>query len=261
MFDRFFLAWDTSHDLRFANADVMKVELCGEWRVVLDPSERGLVEKWDQLGLKTADKLCLPGTLTEGGFGDVPGVDTQWTGSIYDRSWFHDPELAQYRSSVPPHFPFWLTPNKRYVGVAWYEREITIAESWVGVPFRIALERAHWQTCLWVDGECLGSGNSLCVPHVFEHAGVQTPGVHRLTLRVDNAIREIHPGQDAHSITDHTQGNWNGVVGEMTLEFSTHCGIALGAVGPRFQGKCFEGSWASQWSVRDPWKSIRTTLQ
>ena len=39
-----------------------------------------------------------------------------------------------------------------------------------------------------------------------------------ITVRVDNMIREIDPGENSHSISDHTQGNWNGVPVEMFIE-------------------------------------------
>lgn len=38
-----------------------------------------------------------------------------------------------------------------------------------------------------------------------------------LTLRVDNRVH-IDVGQNAHSVSDHTQTNWNGIVGSMTMK-------------------------------------------
>ena len=197
----------------------MHLDLSGEWRIALDPNEVGIAENWQQSAMQRFDCITLPGSMTEAGYGDVASLDSNWTGSIYDRSWFHEPELERFRATTPPHFPFWLTPLKHYVGVVWYEREITISETQVNQPFRVVFERPHWQTVLWVDGETAGQCNSLCVPHVFDHPGFTCPGKHRLTLLIDNAIRDVNPGQDAHSISDHTQGNWNGVVGAMKLEF------------------------------------------
>ena len=39
-----------------------------------------------------------------------------------------------------------------------------------------------------------------------------------MTIRVDNRIKEINVGPDSHSITDQTQGNWNGIVGKIELQ-------------------------------------------
>ena len=43
-----------------------------------------------------------------------------------------------------------------------------------------------------------------------------TPGPHRITIRVDNRLL-VDVGENAHSVSDHTQGNWNGIVGTLQL--------------------------------------------
>ena len=43
-----------------------------------------------------------------------------------------------------------------------------------------------------------------------------SPGTHRLTIRVDNRMT-VDVGIWAHSVSDHTQGNWNGIVGRIEL--------------------------------------------
>ena len=45
-----------------------------------------------------------------------------------------------------------------------------------------------------------------------------TAGRHSLALRIDNRIKDIDVGENAHSVSDHTQTNWNGVVGRMILK-------------------------------------------
>jgi hypothetical protein len=42
-------------------------------------------------------------------------------------------------------------------------------------------------------------------------------GRHRISILVDNRIKAVNVGPDSHSITDHTQGNWNGIIGKMRL--------------------------------------------
>lgn len=56
----------------------------------------------------------------------------------------------------------------------------------------------------------------MSTPHEFDLSRFLAPGKHILTLRVDNSI-DIDVGKNSHSISDHTQGNWNGVVGEIKL--------------------------------------------
>ena len=59
--------------------------------------------------------------------------------------------------------------------------------------------------------------NSLCVPHVYDLTSYLKPGKNTLSVRVDNRIKDIDVGKDSHSITDQTQGNWNGIVGRIEL--------------------------------------------
>ena len=196
--------------------EITPIDLSGEWNCVLDREDLGLREDWFCSRLSGNDPIVLPGSLNQRGIGDIPTVDTVWTGSIYDRSWYHNPELEEYREASPPFFPFWLTPNRYYVGAAWYERTFKISESQAGKPFFVFLERPHWQTSVWVDSVYLGSFDSLSVPHLFKGTPLDE-GSHTITIRVDNRIGEINPGPDAHSISDHTQGNWNGIVGRMEI--------------------------------------------
>ena len=59
--------------------------------------------------------------------------------------------------------------------------------------------------------------NHLSTPHYYDVSDVLTPGDHRLTVCVDN--REIvDVGINSHSISDHTQSNWNGIVGKIQLQ-------------------------------------------
>ena len=58
----------------------------------------------------------------------------------------------------------------------------------------------------------VGQGESLSVPHVFDLTEQLSPGEHRITIRVDNRV-QIDVGENSHSVTDHTQTNWNGIVG------------------------------------------------
>jgi hypothetical protein len=61
----------------------------------------------------------------------------------------------------------------------------------------------------------MGRDDALGTPHVYD-LGKLAPGPHRLTIRVDNR-RIVDVGENSHSISDHTQGNWNGIVGRIEL--------------------------------------------
>ena len=191
------------------------LSLTGKWLFRLDSRNVGEKEKWHTN--KLTGNINLPGSTTENGYGDDISVDTKWTGLIVDRSWFTDPEYEKYRQPGSIKIPFWLTPKKRYVGPAWYQRQIHIPENWSGKRIVLFLERCHWQTKLWLDGIAVGTQDSLCVPHEYDLTNLMTPGKHLLAIRVDNSIK-YNVGINAHSISDHTQTNWNGIVGRIELQ-------------------------------------------
>lgn len=193
------------------------INLADQWQYRLDENEVGEQEKWFSQKFEE-NSLMLPAALRDQHIGNTPSVETQWTGGINDSSWYFRPEMAKYRNADPPKFPFWLTPVKRYVGKAWYQKEISIPEDWKDKDLELFLERPHWQTKVWFDAELLGSRNSISTPHSYTiPSKLITKDEHRITISVDNAIREIDPGINSHSISDHTQGNWNGIVGKMEL--------------------------------------------
>jgi hypothetical protein len=191
------------------------ISLADQWRFQLDPENMGEKEKW--YSSKLTDRIKLPGSTAENGFGDDVSVDTKWTGGIIDRSWFTDVKYEKYRKPDNIKIPFWLTPVKHYVGPAWYQRQVDIPKMWQGRRITLFLERCHWETKVWVDGVAAGMQDSLCTPHFYDLSRLMTPGKHLLTIRVDNAMK-YNVGVNAHSVSDHTQSNWNGIVGRMELK-------------------------------------------
>lgn len=196
-----------------AQARTDTISLAGTWRFSMDSADQGVREAFWSRTLPGT--IRLPGSMVQNGLGYPITLETRWTGSIYDSSWYFDPAMAPYRDSLM--FPFFLTPRTRYVGPAWYQKTLTLPAGWQGKQIRLFLERAHWETTLWLDGRKIGTKNSLSAPHVYDLPGSLSPGTHTLTLRVDNRIKSINPGPDSHSITDQTQGNWNGIAGKICL--------------------------------------------
>jgi hypothetical protein len=191
------------------------ISLAGQWLFGLDPQKIGEKEEWYKS--KLTDRIRLPGSTAGNGYGDNISVDTKWTGRIVDRSWFNDTRYQKYRQPGSVKIPFWLTPVKHYVGPAWYQKAVDIPESWLGKRIVLLLERCHWETKVWVDGVAAGMHDSLCVPHLYDLSNLMTPGKHVLTIRVDNSIK-YNVGINAHSVSDHTQTNWNGIIGRIELQ-------------------------------------------
>ncbi len=195
--------------------DFNRIDLSGEWAFQIDSLDVGIQDAWYTKNLK--DKIHLPGSMTSNGKGNDITLETPWTGSIQDSSFFTDDDYAQYRQPGNIKVPFWLQPVKYYKGAAWYQKEITIPDSWEGDYTELFIERAHWETKVWVDDEALGMRNSLGTPQTYDLSKVLTPGRHTLTIRVDNRIKDINVGKNSSSITDHTQTNWNGMVGDLYI--------------------------------------------
>jgi hypothetical protein len=189
------------------------ISLAGDWRFDLDRADSGMAAQWFDRPL--AHHIHLPGSLPGQGIGDEVTVQTQWTGGIVDRSFFDAPQFAKYREPGHVCVPFWLQPEKYYAGVAWFQREINIPAAWRNRRVTLFLERPHWETRVWVDGQLRGTNDSLATPHEYS-LGQLKPGQHILSIRVDNR-RIIDVGENSHGISDHTQGNWNGIVGRVEL--------------------------------------------
>lgn len=191
--------------------------LSGKWDFQIDREDAGIKEQWFNKSLD--ESINLPGSMPEKLKGDNVTARTQWTGSLYDSSYYFNPYMEKYRIEGQVKLPFFLTPDKHYVGVAWYQKKVTIPSDWKGERILLFLERPHIETTVWVNTKEIGMQNSLCVPHVYDLTSAVTSGKPcRITIRVDNRIKEINVGPDSHSITDQTQGNWNGIVGKIELQ-------------------------------------------
>ena len=190
-------------------------DLAGTWTCRLDPDGVGEGEQWFGGPLLAEHAVALPGSIQEQGIGDEVSLTTPWVGNIVDRSFFEDERYAPYRGPGDISVPFWLQPRVYYRGLVWYQREIDVPADWEVRRVVLELERVHWESTAWIDGRRLGAERSLSTPHVHD-LGFLSPGRHLLTLRVDNRMI-VDVGPNAHSVTDHTQGSWNGVVGALTL--------------------------------------------
>lgn len=197
------------------NSYSAQINLSGQWKFSMDPSDKGVLEKWWQRDLP--EVITLPGSLATNNIGNEVTVDTKFMGGIVDSSYYKKEEYAKYRVKGNIKMPFWLQSKKYYQGAAWYQKKVTIPKDWKKERIELFLERCHWETRLWVDNKEIGMRNSLGTPHIYDLSTVLSPGTHTITICVDNRIKEIDPGINSHSITDHTQTNWNGIVGEISL--------------------------------------------
>ncbi len=165
-----------------------KIDLSGLWRFQLDPMGFGKTAGSEMYLTRLTETIELPGSMDEGGKGIRNII------SYVDR----------------------LSRKFEYCGQAWYQREIVIPEEWKEKEIILFLERCHWETSVYVDGVPIATDERLSTPNRFILTGQLSPGVHTLTLCVDNRLK--YPmDQWNHGTTEYTQTNWNGVVGRMEL--------------------------------------------
>jgi len=156
------------------------IRLDGEWGLQLDGDKTGLTKP-------CRDTISLPGTTSHAQKG--PKREELLAGALTD------PYLFE--------------------GHAWYVKEVDIPEELAARPCHLFLERTR-KTTVWLDGEELGSRDSLNTPHRYELTGRLRPGRRTLTVRVDNTD---YPTRGGHLTSPDTQTNWNGITGRIELQF------------------------------------------
>jgi len=211
-----------------------KMSLAGEWKFRIDSLDKGVENKWyNDLAVET---VSFPGSMAENNKGYEVTLKTDWTGEIVDKSYFTEKKYEKYRQPGNIKIPFWLKPVKYYKGVAWYQKEIDLPEGWNGKNIMLFLERPHWESTVYVNGKKAGTENSLAVAHQYNITDLLVTGRNRISIRIDNKV-VIPVGINSHSITDHTQSNWNGIAGDISLKATSRVYISDIRVYPDLQGK------------------------
>ena len=167
-----------------AMADGTTLSLAGRWKFQLDADDVGVKEKW--YAQEFSDTIKLPGTTDEnhkGVYKNEKCVDR------LSRVWY-------------------------WKGPAWYQKQVTIPESWAGKKIALFFERSK-NTRVWVDETFCGWEDTLSAAQIFDVTKAMTPGKHTITVVVDNA--KLPPVGPAHAVDERTQTNWNGIIGRMEL--------------------------------------------
>jgi hypothetical protein len=162
------------------------IDLGGTWQFALDTSGEGIHQEWFNSDL--ADSILLPGTtdLNQKGF---PNRDT--TTMHLNRAY-------------------------RYEGAAWYRKKVVIPEEYDGKRISLSLERTK-SSKVWVDSLFAGESKILQAPQQFDLTDYLSPGIHYITILVDNSLK-LTPYGNVHIYSDDTQTNWNGIIGQLFLE-------------------------------------------
>ncbi|MBK6589142.1 MAG: hypothetical protein IPG22_12685 [Acidobacteria bacterium] len=122
-----------------AQSSSAQIDLSGEWRFALDPTNAGVTQNWYDQSLR--EKIKLPGILQSQGYGDEISTKTPWVLSLYDRNWFEREDYKAYTKPGNVKVPFLSQPPRHYIGPAWYQRDIEIPADWRGKRIVLYLER------------------------------------------------------------------------------------------------------------------------
>jgi hypothetical protein len=189
------------------------LDLSGQWSLCLATQTVASVP----LDGSFNETIHLPGTLSQAGKGQpldlqpalpsLPPEDLNYQKNIlFGRSTNYAVEDI---SLMHLHQRF------SYIGPAWYRREADIPKSWTNRDVELVLERVIWKSQVWVNGQYLGTRNSLTTPHRYEVGPALRPGRNEIVVCIDNR-RQLAIG-DPHAYTQESQTIWNGIVGRIAL--------------------------------------------
>lgn len=102
-----------------------------------------------------------------------------------------------------------------------YKKTITLPASFEGKRLSLIMEKTKPST-LFIDGDSIGAFYHLHTPHIYDVTGLKS-GEHTIEIRIDNSPASIMPIiGGSHAVSEHTQTNWNGILGDFCIEASAH---------------------------------------
>ena len=143
--------------------------------------------------------------------------DVRLPGTLADAKLGRHMTAADWEADTDRRSKGALTREYQYCGQAVYEREIELTKDESRYPLELVMERVMLHSEIAIDGEAIGSCDSLAVEHVYPiPQRLTTQGRHTIRLALDNSNRYNFSGW-AHSYGPVMQSVWHGVVGQFAL--------------------------------------------
>lgn len=203
------------------------ISLTGEWRFQMGYEEAEPSE------IPFEDRIQIPGILQGQGYGEEISYHTHWVSSLHDPMWYLREEY-QRGQKEGVKVPFLSQPPRHYLGVAWYQRKISVEEGF----YELRIECTRWRTQAYLDGMQMGEVTALCAPHCFS-LGRLAAGEHTITVRIDN--RMLYPYRpDGHGVSDALGATWNGMAGSVELRQIPGAAIGHVRIKPDADRLCLE---------------------
>lgn len=175
------------------------IDLSGEWKVCLDKDRLGMPADFP-------DRICLPDTTSHAGLGE---------------------ENTKREDGF-------LTDTRLFEGDAWFMREADLSKA-VGKNAVLILERTRL-TKVFIDGEEVGSQDSLNAPHIYDIGNYIRGGVQKILICVSNVG---YPTKGGHLTSQDTQTNWNGITGKIGVQILGQTYVSELRVDPVLSEKSF----------------------
>lgn len=114
-----------------------------------------------------------------------------------------------------------LSRLRPFTGKCYYKKSVRIPKSWEGKGIRLTLERTKYTRVFW-DRALVSGSHEFLIPQEHLLSRACAAGEHELLIEVDNHLapypdfpEELYEG---HQFSEHTQTNWNGILGNIYLE-------------------------------------------
>ena len=143
--------------------------------------------------------------------------DVRLPGTLADAKLGRHTTAADWENDTDRRSKGALTREWQYRGKAVYARSFDLTEAEAKHPLELVLERVMGYSELAIDGQIVGTCDSLATEHVYPiPAELTRPGRHTIRLTLDNSNR-YNFSEWAHSYGPVMQSVWHGVVGELAL--------------------------------------------
>ena len=163
-----------------------KINLHGEWNFQLDGEKVGVSTELFKKELN--DTIILPTTTSEAKKGEINT----------------EKEVG------------FLTDLYRFEGYAWFSKEVEFPKNNDNKYVELLMERTRI-THVWIDDNYVGTYNSLCGIHRYDITTYVNSIKHKITVMVDNTS---YPTKGGHMTSPDTQTNWNGIIGEISINIT-----------------------------------------
>jgi beta-glucuronidase len=92
--------------------------------------------------------------------------------------------------AVPGSWNDQFTDNRDYLGIAWYEKETYIPQSWKGQKIYIRIGSANYASKIWINGVPLGKHEGGHLPFAFDISNaVKWGSKNRITIEIENILK------------------------------------------------------------------------